>query len=198
MRRPRLAWTVLTAAVLAGCGGGRSKTRDAGQPDVLLPADVPAHLDLAAELATSADLVTGAEAADAAEPPVDGAASEAAAEPARDGSRREGVAGEAMPDVTDLAATEAGVDGRLPADLAVADQGAAGDTDPETEELRALCLATGGTVVTIPCCVLTKPFPTTCPYLNACGCAEEYLVPKEICECPGDTCFELSSRVGCR
>jgi len=226
MNSQRLAYTSFAVAVLVGCGGGQSKTHDAGQPDVLGRADVPAYSDLAADLATLADLVTGADTADGEDPrrdvtapadtsaaagdatearveapvlPVDGAAGEAAgAEPTRDGPPRDVAAGEAMPDVTDAATIEVGGDERLPTDQSGTDQAAGGDTDPETEELRALCLATGGMVVTIPCCSGTAPFPTTCPYLNRCGCAPEYLVPKEICECPADSCFELWPRVGCQ
>jgi hypothetical protein len=55
-----------------------------------------------------------------------------------------------------------------------------------------LCTATGGTVITSPCCLSTNDFATTC-LIGPCSCADSK--PTQVCDCPSGKCFDPS--LGC-
>ncbi len=57
------------------------------------------------------------------------------------------------------------------------------------------CTETGGTVVILQCCALAPDFPNTC-VIGACGCAPAGSVPRQVCQCPGNECFDGTACVG--
>jgi hypothetical protein len=61
-----------------------------------------------------------------------------------------------------------------------------------------LCTSTGGNISTQNCCGVSggdnQNFPSSCA-IGACGCAPQYSVPTQVCNCPEGKCFQPSQ--GC-
>ncbi|MCA9639380.1 MAG: hypothetical protein KC492_01770 [Myxococcales bacterium] len=51
------------------------------------------------------------------------------------------------------------------------------------------CEQAGGTVVESDCCTGAGDFPNLCS-VGACGCAPQNSAPTQICNCPGNTCWD--------
>ena len=51
------------------------------------------------------------------------------------------------------------------------------------------CTETGGTIVTLQCCQSAPDFPNTCA-IGACGCNPADSVPRQVCQCHGNECFD--------
>ena len=53
------------------------------------------------------------------------------------------------------------------------------------------CVATGGAIVTLPCCLQSGDFPDTCR-VGACSCSPAFSAPSAVCQCPSGQCWGAS------
>ena len=92
-----------------------------------------------------------------------------------------------------LPCADAGPTDTGPQDTGTQDTGPKDDVKPS--DAAALCMSTGGSVVTAKCCSASSDFPDTCG-IGGCTCAPAYLKDIQKCECAVGKCFKVGT--GCQ